>query len=325
MNCIFDDYIKFVENFLSNYFRILLENKYERKLVRPFIDKYIRVRYYNEYVVNDKKFTSRLNKELNIVARDMIRENEDKIDKIKNIFALFSYVLFIERCDNLTSLNSLLKALYSDKNITLNYSDITKQEINDLTRNYIKKRNEFFKLFESNEFNLIYNLYEHDVIMVDLTQDCNISKLYSEYAIEKAYNSELVLENRVFLEILILSSKILEDIFNLDYSGNYVIDFPVSLFEKPKKILKYLRILDNDYLKTKINLKIKYRDYKSYKKDIHTLINDGYNVCLELDETYDINFNNLMLFSYIFVSKKYNYYDIIINSKEDIKTQVISL
>ena len=45
MNCIFDDYIKFVENFLSNYFRILLEGKYERRLVRPLIDKYISVKY----------------------------------------------------------------------------------------------------------------------------------------------------------------------------------------------------------------------------------------------------------------------------------------
>ena len=48
MNCIFDDYIKFVENFLSNYFRILLEGKYERRLVRPLIDKYISVKYMNK-------------------------------------------------------------------------------------------------------------------------------------------------------------------------------------------------------------------------------------------------------------------------------------
>lgn len=325
MDCIFEDYIKFVDNFLSNYFKILLGNKYEKRLVHPFIDKYIRVRYYNEYVVKEKKFVARLNKELNNVAREMIKENEDKIDKIKNIFALFSYVLFIERSENLINVNALLKTLYSDKNITLEYNEVAKQEINDLIRDYIKKRNEFFKLFESNEFNLIYNIYENDVLMVDLTQECTISKLYSEYAVEKAYNSELVYENRIYLEILMLSSKILEDIFHLDYSGNYIVDFPSSLFDKPKKIIKYLKALDNDYLKSKINLKIMYKDYKAHKKDVHTLINNGYSVCLELDETYDIDFSNLLLFSYVFVSKKYKYYDIIINSKEDVKTQVISL
>ena len=72
MDCIFEDYIKFTTNFLTNYYRILLDKKYERKYVKPFIDKYIDVRYYNKYVVKSKDFITRLNKELNNLAKEMI-------------------------------------------------------------------------------------------------------------------------------------------------------------------------------------------------------------------------------------------------------------
>ena len=78
-------------------------------------------------------------------------------------------------------------------------------------------------------------------------------------------------------------------------------------------------------LRTKISLKIKYKDYTENKKAVHHLIKEGYSMCLELDETYSTNFDNLFLFSYVLVSKKYNYYDIIINSKEDVKTKIITL
>lgn len=325
MNCLFEDYIKFVDSFLSNYYRILFENRYERRLIRPFIDKYISVRYYNEYVVKGTKFTDRLNRELNNVAKEMIHENEEKTEKIKNIFALFSYLLYIEKCDNYVELNNLIKTLFEDKTITLEYSDNTKEELNNLVRNYFNKKNEFFKLFESNEFELSMKKYPSNVYLVDLKQNCSLSKLYSDYAIEKAYDSEVVFENRVYLELLMLSSRVIKDIIDINFKNNYVIDFPPTLFGKQKKILKYLKTLDNEFLKTKINLKFKYKDYKENKKEINNLINEGYSVCLELDETYDIDFSNLLLFSYIFVNKKYNYYDIIINSKEDVKTEIITL
>ena len=45
MDCIFDEYIKFVENFLINYFKFLLAGDYERSLIRPFIDRYIDICY----------------------------------------------------------------------------------------------------------------------------------------------------------------------------------------------------------------------------------------------------------------------------------------
>lgn len=323
MDCVFSEYVKFVDTFLINYFKLLLSTKYEKGLVKPFIDKYIDVRYYNKYVVKDDKFTNRLNKELNNIAKELLEENSGKEDKIKNVFALFSYVLYIDGCLHYSDLNVLLKTLFSDKNITLEYSDATKKELNSSIREYINKKVAFFKLFNAEEFYLKGRKYTENVYHVDLGQNCNVSKLYSEYAVEKAYNSDVVFENRTYLTILMCSSKILSEAISLNFNNTYVVDFPASLLEKPKKIIRFLRALDDDLLRTKICIKFSYRDYKEYKKDIKNLINQDYSVCLELDETYDIDFDDLFLFTYVIVHKKYKYYQNVIDNKDEVKTNII--
>ena len=324
MNCILDEYIKYVDNFLVNYFKLLLGSKYEKRLVKPFIDKYVDVRYYNKYVINEPKFIDRLNKELNNIAKEVMEENKEKSEKVKNIFALFSYVLFIDGCAKYNDLNSLMKTLYNDSNISLEYSDYTKRELNSLVREFINKKVAFFKIFGSTEFYIKGKKYDN-VYLVSLGQNCNLSKLYSKYAVEKAYNSELVEENKTYLEILMLSSKILSEIISLNFNSNYIIDFPTTLLEKPKKIIKFIKALDNDAIRSKIHLKFKYKDLKTYKKEIFNLMNQDISVALELDETYDIDFDSLFFFSYILVDKKYTYYYNVVNNKDEVKTNIISL
>ena len=154
MECIFAEYIKFVDSFLVDYYKALLDKKYDKNLVKPFINKYIDVRYYNKYEVKEKDFTQRLNVELNNVASKLMKENKNKAELIKNIFALFSYVLFIDGCTRFQDLNMLLKTLFNDNNISLKYNGEQKKEVTSLIRAYISKKVDFFKLFNTSEFYL---------------------------------------------------------------------------------------------------------------------------------------------------------------------------
>ena len=324
MDNVFEEYVKFVDTFLINYFKLLLGSLYEKRLVAPFIDKYIAVRYYNKCVYeNEPKFIRRLNKELNSVAKDVITEHKTKVEKVKNIFALFSYVMYLDGCIKYDNLNTLLKTLYEDSNITLVYSDSTKREVNSLVREYLEKKGNFFNLFKANEFYLKGKKYGNNVFKVDLGQNCNISKLYSAYAVDKAYNSEVVFENRIYLTLVLTSAKILTEVLSLNFNNNYIIDFPVSLLDKQKKILRFLKMLDSDLIRTKIHIKFDYKTYKKNKKDINNLINQDYSVCLELDDSYDMNFDNLFLFSYVIVSKDAKHYQNIIDNKDEVKTNII--
>ena len=325
MDCIYAEYIKFVNNFLVEYYKELLGVKYERALVRPFIDKFIDVRYYNRYSVKEDDFTERLNKELNTLAKGLMKDHKSKAETIKDIFALFSYVLFIDGCTHFSDINALLKALFTDDTISLNYSSETKKTVTASVKGYINKKLEFFKVFNTQEFYLKGKRYSGDVFHIDLGQKINLPKLYSDYAIKKAYNSDVVFENRIYLTLIMLSSKILFDVLSLKFENTYVVDFPETLFEKPKKIMKFTNAINDDYLKEKISFKIKYKQYKHYKRTVHELINRGYGITLELDDTYTTNFDNLFLFTNIIVDKKYNYYDIIINNRDAIKTNIITL
>ena len=122
-----------------------------------------------------------------------------------------------------------------------------------------------------------------------------------------------------------LSSQILNDAINLDFSKNYIVEFPLTLLNKSKKTNRFLNALDNPLIKTKVSIKFNYKTYLENKSVIDNIINLGFNVALELDESFDNNFDSLILFSYVLVYDYLDYYDIIIDSRDTIKTTIIAL
>ena len=326
MENIIEKYIKYVENFLLNYYRLLLNTSYERKMVDPFINKYIDVRYYNNSIYEkEQNFIERINKELKLVAKELIVQNQEKTEKIKNIFALFGYILYIDDCLPYTNLKTLLKTLFEDENIKLTYDLETKEKFTELVKNFINQKKEFLKLFNSKEFNLKFKRLKRNLFLTELEQNCNINPLYSEYAINKAFKTGIVLENKFYLTCLLLSGEVLKNTINLDYNKNYVVDFPITLFTKSKKINRYLKVLENNMVLNKINLRFYYKDYLKNKESINKIINMGYSVSIVLDETFIDDYDSLILFSYVFIYEKYDYYDIIIDSKDTINTTIVTL
>lgn len=324
MTCIFSDYVKYVETFLYNFYKLVLQNNYEKKDVKPFIDKYIDVRYYNNILHRkEEQFISRLNKELNDVAKTLIDNNPEKKDDFKNVFALFSYIIYFDDCYKYSDIDSLLETMTSDNNITVRYNEELKKSIIELVKNFIDKKNSFNKLFNDKSFELSEKRLKKNLYKIDIKHHCNFSKLYSDYAIRKAYNSDVVVENKIYLMILLLVKKVLNEIIDLNYSNNYVISIPETLLSKNKKIVKYIKALDNEQIKNKIHLVFDYNTYKKNKTTINSLINDGFSVCLKVDETFDLEFDSFILFTYVFVSESYRYFDEIKDKISNTKVEFI--
>lgn len=317
-----DSYIKYFENFLLNYFRIILDNKYEKKLLSPFIEKYIDVRYYNNSVYGKGySFINKLNSELKNVAKEMIKQDMSIETKVKEIFTLFGYILYIDDCSEYVSLNSLIKTIFED--ISLNNDK--KEELKSLVTNFVKERKGFLDIFEDKTFNLNLKRLARNLKKVEIDQNCKLSPIYSEWAIDKAYNSGTVLENKQYLLYLMLSGYILKNTIELNFSENYIVDFPESLFDKEKKINKYIKVLDNKVTKPRVHFRFNYSTYLKYKDRINSFIKNGFNVSIVLDDNYDENIKILDIFSYVFVYEKYEYYDIIIENRDEIKANIICL
>ena len=317
-----DNYIKYFENFLVNYYKIILDNKYEKKIITPFIEKYIDVRYYNNSVYErGYSFINKLNSELKNVAKEMVKQDMSLEDKVKEIFTLFGYILYIDDCSEYTSLSSLIKTITDD--ISLNNEK--KEELKNLVSDFIKTRKDFLSIFEDKNFNLNLKRIARNLKKVEIDQYCKLSPIFSEWAVNKAYNTGTVLENKQYLLYLMLSGYVLKQTIELNFNENYIVDFPESLFEKEKKINKYIKVLDSKITKPRIHFRFDYKTYLKYKDKINSLIKDGFNIAIVLDEEYDENIKVLDIFSYVFVYEKYEYYDIIIENKENIKANIISM
>lgn len=324
MENIIEEYIQFVIDFLIKFYRTLLGDTYDEKIVKAFIDKYVNVRYYN--ITNypmQKSFIERINKELRDVADELIKQFPDKKETIKNTFALMGYVLYLDDCVEIDNIVKLNNALLKDTNIKLEYTDEAKEAYRNLIRDFNKKKKDFFKVFESEDFELKFRRLKRNLQYVHMAQHCNISKLYSDYAVEKAFNSGVVEENKYYLLYYLLTEKILTDVISLNFDKTYVVELPISLLGKEKKIKRYLRILDGSIVKNKISIRYSYKDYVKNKEKINKLINLGYKISLLLDETFDNDFDCLILFKNVFVYEKYEYYDIIMNSEDKILKDIV--
>ena len=324
MECIMEEYIKFTNNFFVEYYKTLLSNKYDKKIVSPFIEKYIKVRYYNNALYNNENvFVEKINKELHSIATDLLRDPTIDEDLVKNIYALFTYLLYLDDCYEYNNVNTLIKTLFEDKNIKIEYQDDTKNKFKQLVTNYTKQKEEFLNSFNNKDFKISETKVDKNIYEAELIYNFEVNKLYSEYAINTAYNSEVVSENKLYLLILLLSKEILTCIQKMDYAKKYIVEIPTTLLQKPKKQKRFLRALDNEILKSRTSLKTTYQNYIENKDNINQLISSGYSISLVLDSTFKEDINCLVLFDNIYVYKKESYYDTIMNNRTSIESNII--
>ena len=324
-NCILDEYMKFLEKNIYTYYRVVLGGKYNKDIVATFINKYIDVRYKNITVyTRGYSFADRINKELRNISKEIVKQDTTKEDYVRKIFILTGYLLYFDNCFEYLGNGNIFKALYSDENL-VGFIDLGSEEVlKEQYNNFKKKKKEFFDLFIDKKFSIIRKRVTTNLYIADLEQNCNISQLYSEYAIDRAFNTGTTRENKIYLLLVMLSAYILDETINLTFASKYIVDLPDSLFGKSKKVNRYLKAIDNDVIKDRISFRITYDMYTKHKEEVNDMINAGFSFSVILDETYDENLQVLDLFMCTFVYEKYEYYDIIIGNKDNINTRIIS-
>ena len=136
------------------------------------------------------------------------------------------------------------------------------------------------------------------------TIDYNIRfpKIYSTYSINKVFNSAIINENINFILYNMVANKILKNVLYDIYDINYIVTFPISIIEKKEKLNRLFEIIDNEMVKNNIVINIKYSDYKNNKELFNEYISLGYNLSLELDDSFEYTENNLIwlsIFKYV--------------------------
>jgi len=318
------EYCKYIKLELLTFYRNVLGKKYNKKIIEPLIDQYILVRYYNETnYPKENDFVERISRELKTLIKPYLGSEEEEL--VKCVYALFGYLFYFDDCYYVEDEKSLLEVFFQDTNIKIDFSDEIILEVRKLLKRFKKNKDSFHEVFVSKQFNLEERRIKRNLYTLKLGQNVKISNLYSEYAIDRAFNTGVVNEDKFFILLLMTSCKLLDSAIALDFSRFYLISFPKSLFAKEKKIERGFSVIDNVLAKKYILINIYYEDYIQYRDKIDEKIKQGFSFSLTINNVFDEDYSKFILFSNIIVYEDSEFYDMIINNKGSISSQVIVL
>lgn len=309
MSCnIVNEYIDFSRKAIKKYVKMILERYYDQDLFDDVINAYINTRYYDMYQNVDDRF------KVNIVyylkkALEKVKDDDAYKNKARYMFHTFKYILYFDSVIECDSIRPIIHEIYDyRKRLGLIDEDFESKFYNVLKDDLLAKKN-FINSFNDKNFNVDYVKIEKQVFDCNLVHNIKFSKIYSDYAINKVFDSKEIGEQKLFVTYSLLGCKVLQDIIKGNFTKEYLVDYEVSLKNKPKKKKKLLNIIDNDIVKEKVFLKIPFSKFMEDKDEIYSLTKAGFKIAIILDSSFVFEYENVMLlkvFSYIITDDYYN-------------------
>ena len=306
------------KNYL-NYTKKVMGKYFDKTLFEEYINTYIAIRYYNQ----EKEVKSTLEANLNYYLNNTYEITPTKASKFMlELFKMFYYLDGVKNFKAKEDVKAYIRELNQIRVEKLNiHEEDFIREFSKLIRENEKKRLDFLNALETEDFYLerkkrnIQNVYN-----ITLKHHVEIPDIFSNKAIEKVYNSGLIMEDRLFIEYYLVSKELLETIIEGTNQKEYLVEFFPSIMEKKEKTKKLFNIIDNDIAKERITLKITYQDFINNKDEIYDYIKDGFSFGVILDSYFKENpkpLSSLDIFHYIILPDA-SYKNISLASKRNV-------
>lgn len=318
---VMDEYLELLKKYINKYIKLIFEYRYSKEICERYISKYIDVRYYDFYKEEVDQGLTLRKKVMHILRKESEKLCEiypENVNNINNMCLFFYYIMYFDNVIYCKNKEKQIENIYKLRIKLLNKeNEEIKTELNQLFTEWNNEKENFFEKFEDKEFNIKISNYKNskNVYRINLEHKIKFPILFSEIAINKAFNTGLINEDKLYIEYYLTALKIIKDIVKQDFKKQYIVEFADSLLSKEKKIKGILNIIDNPVIQEKINLKIRYEKYMQYKNEIHELMRKGYKIAIIVDNSFEVNYTNLEkldLFSYVLVSNTlYKYYEIL--------------
>lgn len=315
-NNIAKEYIDFSKKNIIKYLKVILEKYYNKTLVDSLLEEYISVRYYNNEERKFKSLEANLNYYLKEKSKVLNSDADEEMSfRIKNTFYLFKYILYFDNVLECESLKEKILEIDEFRNETLCLNDMLfVDNFYKLVKENELRKAKYLKSFDNEKFILdVFKTNNSKVNKLKLNNTIKFNKIYSDYSIDKVYNEGIVNEQKIFILYYLSSLLILKNVINGEYDKNYIVDFPISIFDKEQKLNRLINIIDNELVKNNIIIRFKYSDYFLYKEKISIWIKEGFQIAIEIDDKYNYDDSSkiwLDIFKYIIIDKnKQNYFD----------------
>ena len=288
------EYISFSQDSIKKYLMLILDHYFDQNIYDDMINAYINTRYYNLYPSVSLKLEENI---VYYLKKSVLNIDEKFKDKARYMFKMFKYMLYFDgafECDSVRKLISEIK-MFRLIELKLSDSNFESKLYNMLEEDLITKK-KFLDSFSDNNFSMKYLKVKDNIFYCILEHNLKFSKLYSEYAIEKVFSNKAISEQKLFVSYSLACVRALEDVIKGNFNNVYILDYVFSLVSKPKKNQRLLKTIDNDIIKEKLVLKIKYSDYISNHDWVYDLTRRGFKIALDIDSSFEFSEENNKLF-----------------------------
>ena len=326
---IINEYIKIVKKKKNEYMKLVFDNKFKKKYCDSYTEKYIKVRYYNFYEDDfNEKMRTRILDNLKKEQENLCIDNIEDREVIEQMCIFFYYVLYFDKVIQSRDIKKTIEKISKLRKRVLNIED---EEFNKLVYNtmkeFEKEKEKLVERFETDDFKLKITNYpdELNVYRVNLKYNFNFPLVYSEFAINKAFNIGIINEDKLAIEFYLISIEVLKDVLKQNFKKKYILEFAPSLFEKPKKLKSILNILNNPILQEKVSIKLRYEQFLNHKDIVYELLREGFRITAILDSSFTIDYKNiedLKMFKYIIINSKLDCYNEIKRNKKNLNNVI---
>lgn len=302
-----DKYIKFIKDYLTEYFKLIVKDKYKKIVYNEMLNTYIDIRYFNKYDKKYKQIEKNIEYYIQENLRTLIEEDNKLVKNVNELYYFFWYLLYLDNTLEYDNLDKLIDKIIIDKKEKLDLNDDITKELKGLVKESEKKKNNFFNEYLSDTFNLeLKSTNIKNVYNVLFSYNIKFPKIYSSYSINRVFKSDIISEDMCFIEYNLISKIVLDNIINKEYNKEYLVDFPFIITSKKEKTNRLLNIITNDLIRENVIIKVTYEYYTKYKSFISDLIKDGVKFAVIIDDTFDYEESSIIwlnIFTYIITNK----------------------
>lgn len=303
-----DKYIKFIKDYLTEYFKLIVKDKYKKIVYNEMLNTYIDIRYFNKYDKKYKQIEKNIEYYIQENLRTLIEEDNKLVKNVNELYYFFWYLLYLDNTLEYDNLDKLIDKIIIDRKEKLDLNDDITKELKSLVKESEKKKNNFFNEYLSDTFNLeLKSTNIKNVYNVLLSYNIKFPKIYSSYSINRVFKSDIISEDMCFIEYNMISKVVLDNIINKEYNKEYLVDFPFIITSKKEKTNRLLNIISNDLIRENVIIKVTYEYYTKYKSFISDLIKDGVKFAVIIDDTFDYEESSIIwlnIFTYIITNKE---------------------
>lgn len=295
MNNIFKKHISKTEKKLKKYCNMILKQKYDSQIVTELIKTYIDGRYYNYFEDSQSKiFYKNIQDSIISKGEKLKKANPDKTEKIDLTVSLFPYFFYFDYVRNNVSIQEIIEEIDEKRRTTYEIRNADKDnfvlEFTDLVISDLKDIEQELEKYNTNDFELKLKKIGSNNKFYKVSLDYNFSfpKIFSKEAIDLTFNTDIIAEDKLFVEYPMIANVALMDIFQGNFSKIYFVEFCTSLFKKKKKLEQILQILENQAAQDKIYFEVEYEEFTKEKKEIFELIKRGFRFVLLTNSGMDV-------------------------------------